>query len=187
MSAFGSSWKDIDETRPGTPYVVDSDGWGWFLLFILASVPLLIAGSMVKGFSLFVVRHPVIFLMCYMGISVITGACIYLKRHKKWKICGIIAVFLTMLPAGIVELLYAVPVMVIYDSLIAATIEWILVILVVMGIAAGILLCCNLLGNGIIHLVISVLFSGIVFYILYQVLSSSDKINWEVISNIYRI
>ena len=28
MSAFGSPWKDIDDTREGTPYIVDNDGWG---------------------------------------------------------------------------------------------------------------------------------------------------------------
>lgn len=37
MSAFSPPWKDIDDTRPGAPYVVDSDGWGWFALFIIIS------------------------------------------------------------------------------------------------------------------------------------------------------
>ena len=109
MSAFSPPWKDIDDTRPGTPYVVDSDGWGWFALFIVLTIPFLAIAGVVVGFSALICAHPIVSLLCYVVLTLVIGGAFYARAAIRHRICGVIATVLTMAPLGMGVALYAIP------------------------------------------------------------------------------
>lgn len=184
MSAFNSPWKDIDDTRPGTPYVVDSSGWGWFFVFILVAIPFLLVGAVVFQISNIICQHPILSSVIYFLISLICGNIFY-KKTIRHRFCGIIATIFTMLPLGLGVGLYAIP-YVMLDSSFSSVFDWVLVGLFLFGIMYFIFAICNLLKNGFIHLIISIIFVAFSLLFIFGLISSeSEIITWEAIRNIY--
>lgn len=186
MSAFGSPWGDIDRTKPEEPYVVSSDGWGWFAIFIVIAIPFFIIGALLTNLAAVIAAHPYISISVYAVLSALAGIILYLRGCKKYRIAGVIASFITLAPFALTEGLYMIP-YIVQNSLFASVFEWILVTAAVGGITFFIFAVSDKIENGVIHLIISVVFFAIVFAILNGVLSSSDEINWGVVSSIYRL
>lgn len=187
MSAFGSPWKDIDDTREGTPYVVDNDGWGWFFIFILVSIPFLIIGSVIANISLWVCNHPIVSLSIYLVLTFLIGIVFYARSSMRHRICGIIATFLTIAPLGMGVALYAIPYVMIEGSF-SSIFDWVLVAAFLFGITFFIFAICNLLKNGMIHLMIGFVFFISAYFLITGLISSeSGIISWEVIKSLYRI
>ena len=63
LSTFGSPWGDIDDTNAKTPYVVDSDGWGWFFLLVLLAIPFFLVGSAMVSISAWICTHPILSIL----------------------------------------------------------------------------------------------------------------------------
>ena len=187
MSAFGSPWKDIDDTRKGTPYVVDNDGWGWFLIFIVVSIPFLIIGSLIANISTWVCNHPILSLSIYLILTLLIGIIFYARSSMRHRICGIIATFLTIAPLGMGVALYAMPYVMIEGSF-SSIFDWVLVAAFLFGIMFFIFSICNLLKNGLIHLVIGLVFFILAYFFITRLISSeSNIISWEVIKSLYGI
>lgn len=185
MSAFSPPWKDIDDTRPGTPYVVDSDGWGWFALFIIISIPFLAVAGVVVQLSTVVCAHPIASLLGYTALTLLLGVIFYSRAAIRHRICGVIATVLTMAPLGMGVALYAVPYVVLEGSFSAIT-DWILVAAFLFGITFFIFAICNLLKNGLTHLVIGLIFFVFAWFFITGLISSeADVMSWESIRNLY--
>lgn len=185
MSAFRPPWKDIDDTRPGTPYVVDSDGWGWFALFIVISIPFLAIAGVVVRFSALICAHPIASLLCYVALTLVLGGAFYARPTIRHRICGVMATALTMAPLGMGVALYAVPYVTLEGSF-SAIIDWVLVAAFLFGITFFIFAICNLLKNGRTHLVIAIIFLVFACFLITGMISSeADVVNWESIRNLY--
>lgn len=185
MSAFGSPWKDIDDTKPRTPYVVDNDGWGWFFIFILVAVPFLGIGAVVVQLSSVVCDHPIASLLVYVALTLLVGGIFYARPTIRHRICGVVATALTMAPLGMGVALYAVPFVMLEGSFSAIT-DWILVAAFLFGITFFIFAICNLLKNGLTHLVIGLIFFVFAWFFITGLISSeSDVITWENIRTLY--
>lgn len=183
MSAFGSPWGDIDRTPSDTPYVVDSDGWGWFALFIMLALPFFIIGLLLTQATEWICAHPYISISIYLILSLVIGIILY-ARGKRWRLPGIIATMITLAPFALVEGLYMVP-YIMQNSLFASVFEWLLVTLLIGGITFFVIVISSALKSGLMHLVIAIIFAGIVFLILNNLLSSSDEINWAIVRSLY--
>ena len=187
MSAFGSPWKDIDDTRKGTPYVVDNDGWGWFFVFIIVSVPFLLVGGIIVNISIWVCSHPILSLGIYILLTFLFGVFFYSRSLMQHRICGVIATILTMIPLAMGVSLYAVPYVLVAGSL-SSIFDWVLVVSFLFGITFFIFSICNLLKNGLIHLFIGFVFFVFAYFFINRLISSgSEVISWEVIKNLYGI
>ena len=184
MSTFGSPWKDIDETLPGKPYVVDSDGWGGFALFILLALPFFIVGILLTQGAIIICEHPLLSSAVYLICSLLLGIVLYRSRQKRWRPLGIIATILNLLPFALVEGFYMIPYMM-QHSLFAFVFEWIFVTVVVGGLTFSILIIAHKLSSGLVHFLSASLFFLIVFLILNSVLSSSDDLNWAIAFSVY--
>lgn len=185
MSMFGSPWKDIDDTKVGTPYLVDNSGWGWFLIFIIIAVPFLMLGSAVFTFSIWICQHPVLSFVLYLIISIVIGALFYGRSSVRYRICGILATIFTMIPMGMGVALYAIPYVMITGKL-SAAFDWILVTAFLCGITFFIFALCKLLKNGRIHLVMSLVFLALAYLFINNLIASeSDVLSWQAIGNLY--
>ena len=103
-------------------------------------------------------------------------------RHR---ICGIVATVFTMAPFGAGVAPYAIPYIMITGTL-SAAFDWILLALFLFGIIFFIFAICNLLKNGIIHLVMGLLFSVFAYlFITNLIASESDVLSWQAIGNLY--
>lgn len=152
--AFDPMWKDIDETRPGTPYVVDGTGWGFFGVLVLLSVPALILLSIVTGITGWIAAHPVLSGGIYLGIGLAVGVLLYCLEPVKFRVLGIAATILTFLPLGLTMALYAIPYMMIEGGF-SSLIDWLL-ILVILGIVCLMILSWAVsLENGLLHFFIA--------------------------------
>lgn len=185
MSAFESPWKDIDDTRPGTPYVVDNDGWGWFFLFLLVAIPFLVVGGLIAQISTWICLHPILSALLYLLLATICGVIFYSRHSMRHRICGAAAAFLTLLPLGIGAGLYTIPYVMLAGSF-SAFLDWVLVAALLFGITFFIFSVCNLLKNGLIHLIISLLFVVLsVIFIMALISSESELLSWSAIQRLY--
>lgn len=181
MSAFGSPWGDVDKTRPGTPYVVDSDGWGWLLLLIVFALPLLLLASLVSEVGGLIFRYPWLFGGAYLALSVWVSFLKYKGSPKRHRIPGTLASLLTMLSFGIVEALYALPYMAL-NSLLSGLIEWFFVTVFMLGITVFLM---TVIKNGFLHLFLAVLISSFTTLVVLGVLNGADTVNWDAVIKLY--
>ena len=185
MSAFSPPWKDIDDMEPGELYLVDNDGWGWFGIFIAVAVPFLIVGSAVARISTLICTHPVLSLSIYSAFAILFGVFFYRRPSARHRICGVIATALTMAPLGMGVALYAIPFVMLKGSF-SAFFDWVLVFAFLFGIMFFIFSICNLLKNGLIHLILGVAFLVFTYFFITGLISSeSDILSWEAIKNLY--
>ena len=175
MSAIGSPWNDIDKTKPQTPYVVDNDGWGWFLLFIIVALPFLLLFGVIFKISNFICLHPILSALVFLVISLITGIFIYSKHTTKHKFCGVISTVITFLPLGLVTVIYTIPHVMFEDSF-SSFFDLILIELFLLGFIYFILAICRLLKNGLTHLLISIVFFSLSLLIIKSLVASESGI-----------
>lgn len=187
MGAFGNPWKDIDETRPGTPYVVDSTGWGWALIFILASIPCLFVAGIIMNLSEAFCQHPFLFSALYLCISLFLGVVFYHRRYIRHRVLGIIATVFTLLPLWIAAFFYTIPIVVL-DPSFSAFFNWMVVTALIVGIIYFIFAICRLLENGLIHLVVASIFLLLsIFFIRGLIASGDDILSWDAICGVYAL
>lgn len=185
MSAFGSPWKDMDDTRPGTPYVVDNNGWGWFFVFLLVAIPFLMVGGLIAQISTWVCLHPILSSLLYLLLAFICGVIFYSRSSMRHRVCGVAAALLTWLPLSLGAGLYMIPYVMLEGS-VSSFLDWVLVAALLFGITFFIFSICNLLRNGLIHLFISLLFFVLsVIFIMALISSESDLLSWSSIQCLY--
>lgn len=185
MSAFGSPWEDIDQTRPGQPYVVDSDGWGWFMLFILLAVPFAVLGAILAQLAETICAHPYITICVYLLFACILSLVLNTRGNRRHRVLGVISTMLTLLPFIQVQMLYMIPYL-LQNSLFSAAFEWLIVTAAMVGLTFFILAICNVLQNRLVQLLLALLFLALTCLILFLCLSSSKEINWAVVQTLYR-
>lgn len=186
MSAFGSPWGDLDRTPANTPYVVDSDGWGWFALFLIFALPFFCLGILITQLAETVCAHPHMTVFIYLIISSVFSFIFNIRMQQRFKILGIFATILAMIPFMLVQVLYLIP-YIVQNSLFASVFEWIIVTAVIGGISFFILAISNVIRNGMIQLTISMIFLAVTIVILHSYISSSEDINWSFILSLYNL
>ncbi len=185
MSAFGHIWKDIDDTKSGAPYVVDSDGWGWFFIFMILILPIFILGLILNKMANIICQYIYFITGVYLILSTIMGIVFYKKNINKYRFFGAIATIITLLPFLIVELLYAIPYVMI-QGLFSAVFEFFCATAVILGVTFFILSIAKLIQNGILHFFIASVFLVITVIIMKNMILSSDIITLETLKNLYQ-
>lgn len=181
MSAFKAPWSDIEETYPGQPYVVDSNGWGWFAIFMLLALPFFLIWLFLHRFANAVCEHPYVFAGIYLAISCIFGFILYWNKAKKHPFLGFLAVVLTLLPIAWVQGIYAIPYVLLKDGFFWVTIEWLLVTAAIVGATVFVMVISNTLGNGLMHLMIAMVF----FVIIVLLVKPPNDLTTEAIKKMY--
>lgn len=185
MSSFGSPWKDIEETEPGSVYVVGNDGWGWFFLFILVSLPFLAVAQAVVSASAWICMHPWLSAVSYLLISLLAGIVFYSRRTMQHHIWGIAATVLTMLPLAMGIGLYAIPYIALQGTL-SATFDWVLIAAFTSVITYFIFSICNLLKDGRKHFVIGTIFCMVSAFFVYRlIVMEGELLTWPAILQVY--
>ena len=185
MSTFGSPWGDIDDTKAKTPYVVDHDGWGWFFLLVLLAILFFLVGSAMVSISAWICTHPILSILGYSLLSALIGVIFYSRVSMKHRMCGIVAAIGTMLPFEIVIGFYAIPFVMLEGSF-SSIFDWFLVAVLLFSSTFFVFSICNLLKNGIIHLIISVVFILLgCCFVLILISSESSLITLDSIRKVY--
>lgn len=185
MLVFSPMSDDIDRTQPGQPYIIDSTGWGWFMLLYLSLLPFLYLFAAVAGFAVFFANHVALFLTLYLAAALIISIVLYRKRSYRHRAFGRIAVVLTMLPPLLLTVFYAVPYAVLkpgFDS----TLEFFLVLLLTVGGQVLVFSIARLRRDGLRHFFISLIFFGLSILLLYLCLSTEqDQLPLDTVWSIY--
>ena len=165
MGAFSPFDNDIDNTRPNQPYVVDSDGWGWFMLFVAATGPFILASMMLERYVAFVIEHPKLFCIMFLSLSLLLGVII---SHSSLcnRFLSVISVFLTMMPWAIVQIIYAIPYVQAQDGIFTLVVEWFLVTALVTVLTIILLSLIRVIQNGVARLTIGSTFLLVTLYIV---------------------
>lgn len=169
MSAFSPIDSDIDRTPRGVPYVVDSDGWGWWGLILLLLLPLLVIGAWLKEGTEWIQLHAPAVMCMFGGICLLAGMCSYRNRTARHRLLGKLAVSLAGLSLGMIQFGYLVPYMKCHSE-IESAVEWLLLTAIVVGAIIFITAIMRLLQNGLLHFLLSsVLFVGTTLVAVYHV------------------
>lgn len=186
MGAFGDPWGDIDRTKKNTPYIVDESGWGWFLLGIIALVPVVIAVFFLQNIAVFITENPIISGILYVCIVVLIGEGTYIRKGIKKRFWGIVATFFTFTPFALIEIFFEIPMILTNSktiiSMISLVLEWFFVTLFTLGISIFIQ-AINLLNVSIRrHLITAIIYLIVVILIIIRTVSAE---NLEVIRTLY--
>lgn len=178
MSVFGTPWGDIDQTRKGTPYVVSADGWGWFLLGVVALVPVMIMGLMLRGTAEFISSHPILIIIGYIILTAGFGAVVYKKKTGVWTPIGMLATTITFLPVLLAEMIIEVPEILKIGNSIGAMIEpviqWVFVTLFVVGVGIFIHAINMLSPSPVRHLIFGFVYCVITGLIIANILTVEE-------------
>lgn len=178
MGAFDPIFSDIDRTRPGQPYVVDSNGWGWFMLIMLAILPFFILSLLISSISEFFKTHLTLCVVGYLLLSFGLGLILYNNKQIRHRMLGIVATVLTMAPIAIVQIAYAIPYVLAKPGF-GAAFEFILVLALTAGGSIFVFSISRLLRNGAVHLVMALIFLGISVLFTYLLVGSEPDIFTE--------
>ena len=186
MSAFDSWSDEIERTPPGQPYVVDSSGWGWFMLFYLAALPFIVLSVLIEDFAKWYAEHLILCLIIFALHSCIIGILLYRRRNYKHRVLGVIASLLTTAPLACFMTRYLIP-FVILEPGFDAVFDFILIILLLFGGQVLVFSLCRLFKNGLAHLFLSALFIGVSFLLLIVAVNSEkDLLTFDAILSLYR-
>lgn len=185
MSAFGSPWGDIDRTPPGQPYVVDSDGWGWFMLFIILVLPFFMLWLLISKAAAWICMHPIVSGVIYLAVSALISLLMYRGRKIRQRLLGTLAGIITFLPFAAGEALYAIPYVLLQpDKVFGPIFEWIIVTTVLLLFTIFVIAIANASGSVIVHLISAIIFCGVVGLLLRGI-NSSDVVTWQALGELY--
>lgn len=154
-------------------------------IFILVAIPFLMMGSAIFQISSWVCENLVLSVIIYLVVSFICGIIFYRRPFIKHRICGVFASVLTMLPLGMGAVLYMIPYVLLEGSF-SSVLDWILVAIFIFIIMFFIFSICNLLQNGLIHLIIGfVFFTFAYLFFMGLIASESDILSWQTIGDLY--
>lgn len=186
MSAFGSPWGEIDETRPGVPVVVDSNGWGWFGLLFLLALPLMVIGGVSRQVCAWIEEHLVIFVILYVASFIVLGLVLYARPNARHRIFGVVATVLTAVPLGLVLVLYFVPYALSRDSVFEVATSCLSTVGLLGAVMFLILSVGALLRNGARHFAIAFAFSAIGIAISFvSMFYGSALVSFESFNSFY--
>lgn len=178
VGAFDPIFSDIDRTRPGQPYVVDSNGWGWFMLLLLAAIPFIILSALLSSISEFMKEHLLLCVIVYLLFSFGAGLFLYKNKQIKHRKIGVIATVFTLSPIAFVQIAYTIPFM-LSEPGFDATFDFILMLALTVGGSIFAFSISRLLRNGVVHLIMAIVFIGISAYITYIGICSEPEIFTE--------
>lgn len=181
MGAFDPLFSDIDNTKEGHAYVVDSNGWGWFALFILIALPFFILSLLLKKYANAVCKFPAVATLIYCLVALVVSFIFYSDKRKRFRLIGIIATMLSMVPMAAVQVIYAIPYILTHDGIFSIMFEWLLVTVLTLGITVFVISIGNLCRNGLIHLGLSIVF----LIIVAAMLRPPEDVTWEYIKHLY--
>lgn len=181
MGAFDKSFSDIDNTRDGSVYVVDDNGWGWFFLAIIVSLPFFLFSFFLKQISSYICRHPVISMLIYLLFAIVISSAINRKTYVKHRSLAFGGILLMMMPMAYLQGVYCIPYISASDSVFILTLEWIFSTGIMLGITAFLIALTNLSRNGFVRLFIGALFLIISLYLIHP----PSGLTWEYISRLY--
>lgn len=187
MSAFSPIGSDVDRTLPGQPYVVSSDGWGWFMIIYLLILPFIILSLLISKFSVFFTNHVTLCLLIYFIFSFCFGLYLYNKKVSRHRFLGVISTVITTIPMALIITCYSVPYVLLEPGFDSAF-DFVLLLLLLLGGEFLIFSLSRLLKNGIMHLIISIVFLGLGVLLLWFCLNTErDLLSLASIRALYFI
>ncbi|MBQ9993387.1 MAG: hypothetical protein IJP17_01580 [Clostridia bacterium] len=140
-------------------FVATNDSTTWAQIVLPFAVPLLLTFCFGTYTAHFISEHPIISLLIYLALSVCAGWIIY-RRGMRYPLAGVVATVLMLLPFGIFQGRYALPLMM--NPSFDDGLNWVIATFIVGGLTIFIISLCKLKRNGIKHLITS----GIMWVIL---------------------
>lgn len=150
--------------------IARNDSTFWAQIILPFAVPLLLMFCFGTYTAYFILEYPIASLFIYLALSACVGWNIY-RRGMKYPLAGITATALMLLPFGIFQFKYALPLMVSpsFDD----GINWLLSTFITGGMTVFIISLCKLKRNGIKHLIAS----GIMWVVLLLFFSLLHFVN----------
>ena len=183
MSAFKSPWSDIDETYPGQPYVVDSNGWGWFAIFIIVALPFCLIWSFLDQLADAICEHPYIAVIIYLFLSFALSYFVCRSKTSKTTVLDFLAVVIALLPIAWVQGVYAIPYVLTKDGFFWVTVEWLLVTAAIVGVTVFVIAVSSKLKNGIVQIVVAVVY----FVIVKLIVGPPGDLTVEAVKQMYNL
>lgn len=181
MGAFDKSFSDIDNTIDDSIYVVDDNGWGWFFLAIIASLPFFLFTFFLKEVSSYICNHPVIAILLYLLFSIIISSAVNRKKCSKHTAFAFWGTFFMTIPMAYLQGVYCIPYISVSDGVFILTLEWIFSTGIMLGITVFLMAICNLFRSGFTRFLIGALFLIISLYLIQP----PAELTWEYVTNLY--
>lgn len=131
-----------------------------FSLSAALIIPIAASAVFTEAIAKFVDKLPVVAALIYLLICAVSGFVMYYGQHE-YKICGIIAVVLTLMPFGLAQGLWLMP-EVAYNCNFGTWFEWLFFTVIIAVITVFVLALLMLFRNGKRHLITVLSLYGIV-------------------------
>lgn len=183
MGAFDPLWHDIDQTPPGKPYVVDSSGWGWCLLFVLASLPFLLLGALISSAATLFARYLWLILPVHLAFSALLGLWLY-PRGSRRRALGVAASVVDLMPLPVALALYMVPFALLSPGFSSA---FDFVLLLGLGLGGEFFLCklAQVMRSAAVHLVLSLVLLALTGLLCWAGIGGESALTWDSIRALY--
>lgn len=151
---------DSDDSGSGYIYAYDNEeaGIGVFMLLIIAAIPLLFVSVILQSYANAVTQHPVIAALVYCVATVVLSYMLNKSPQKKYRLLGMIATIISMVPFAATQVVYAIPAILISESFFGLVFEWLFLSVIVVGVTIFVITLGNASKNGIVHLVFAIIF-----------------------------
>ncbi len=183
MGAFDPMWRDVDRTPPGQPYVVDNSGWGWFMLFVLASLPFFLLGFLISSAAAIFARYLWLILPIHLALSALVGLRLY-PRGSRRRALGLVACVVNLLPLPAMLLLYMVPFTLLSPGFNSA---FDFILLLGLGLGGEYFLCklAQVLQNTFLHLILTLILLALAGLLIWIGIGSESILTWDSIRALY--
>lgn len=181
MGAFDKVFSDIDNTRADEIYVVDDNGWGWFFLAIIASLPFFLFCFFLKQTSSFICQHPVISIVAYGILALIISYVLHHRKTIRYPLFSFIGSFIFLIPMAFLQAVYCIPYVSASDGVFLLTLEWLLSTGIMLGITIFLIAITNLSKNGLLRFIVALIFLIISLHVIHP----PNGLSWEYVYKLY--
>lgn len=147
-------------------YVIEDDGFGWFVLFLVLATPFFIIAVWLRQYALFASEHPLLLWGVFLGLSWLLGRRLYRKKDVQSDKIGIVAVMVSVLPIAIGQAFYAIPYILSHEGAVGVAFEWMIVTFFTVGISVFVIQISLLFRDGIKHLMVAAVYLVIALFII---------------------
>lgn len=172
-----------DDSGSGHIYAYDKEeaGGGLFMLLVIAAIPLLFASIFLQSYANAVTQHPVIAALIYGVVAVLLSYVLNRSPQKKYRLLGIIATMISLVPFAAMQVVYAIPGILISESFFGLVFEWLFMSAIVVGVTIFVIALGNASKNGIVQLVLAIIFLAITLVLI----GPPADMAWEDVWKLY--
>lgn len=151
----------IYDKETDTLYISDGDGISWLAVLFVLAVPFILISSWLQQYAQFVNSHSPLALLIFIAFSILVSIWINARSKTRFLLIGILASVISMLPIALIQKHYAIPIIQSDNEALFIVIEWFFPTFFTISISFFLIQISLLLKNGIIHLILSLVYLAI--------------------------